>query len=61
MARQRNAIKAEMEKAASELSHPLDEEEQEAIASGIRENSTFAANLGLRHPELWRKLSETAR
>jgi hypothetical protein len=58
---QQNAIKAEIEKVASELSRPLDDEEREDIASGIRENSTFAANLGLRHPELWRKLSETAR
>jgi hypothetical protein len=59
MTRQRNAINAEIDRATSELSRSLDEEEREAIASGIKENSTFLTNLGLRHPELWRKLIPT--
>jgi hypothetical protein len=61
MARQRNAINAEIKKATSELSRPLDDKEQEAIASRFRETSTFAANLSLKHPDLWRKLRVIAR
>jgi hypothetical protein len=59
MSRQRKAVKAEVAKATAELSRPLYDVEREAIESRFRENSTFAANLGLRHLDLWRKLTTT--
>ena len=61
MTRQTKAIDAEIAAAIAELARPLYDVEREAIESGIKESSAFAANLNLRHPDLWRKLSRTQR
>jgi hypothetical protein len=59
LACQQKRIDAEMAKAISQLSRPLNDVERDAIESGFREYSSFAANLQFRHLDLWRKLTTT--
>ena len=61
LARQQKLIDGEVAKATSQLSRPLDDVERDTIESRFREYSPFVANLGFRHPDLWRKLSGTPR
>jgi hypothetical protein len=56
---QRKLITAAIAAATAELDRPLFDVECAAIESRFRDSSTFAANLSLRHPDLWRKLTRT--